>query len=103
MTVSLCSGAHARRITQAHTLPSKREIEGELPIVRGRVPAESDQPAACTRREIFNLQAILIENQRPIDLAQRARQINVGNRAVLNLKLALHYRLRRISDRKCVV
>src|SRR5438093_1643158 len=97
MYVSIRSGAHARRITQRQTLPSKREIEGELPIVRGRVPAESDQPAACTRSEIFNLQTILIENQRPIDLAKRARQINVGNRAVLNLNLTLHYWLRRIA------
>src|ERR1700747_1003992 len=97
MKVSVRSGTETRRRTQAHTLPPKREIEIELPIVRGRIAAESDQPTASAGREIFNLQTILIENQRSIDLAKGTRQINVGNRTVLNLNLALHYRLRRIA------
>ena len=39
--------------------------------------------------EIFNLQTILIKDQRSVDIAQRAGQINVGNSAMIDAHMAL--------------
>src|SRR5215471_18370874 len=95
MQISVCSSTYARRITQTHTLSPKRQVEIDLLIVGICVATERNQPASGARREVFNLQPILIKGQRSINLAKPAGQISVRNRTVTDLELALHDRLGR--------
>ena len=82
MQIGIGRGADAGRIAQAHILPAHGEVEVEFAVVSSGVAAKSDQAAAGVRGETLDLQPVLIEDQRAVDVAQRAGQINIGDGAV---------------------
>ena len=89
MQIGVGRGADARGIAQANILPVHGQVEIEFAVVGGRVAAKCHQTAAGVRGETLDLQPVLIEDQRAVDVAQRAGQINIGDGAVVNLHPAL--------------
>ena len=83
MQIGVGHGADAGGIAQAHILPAHGKVEVKLAVIGGRVAAKRDQAAAGVRCETLDLQAVLIEDQRPVDIAQRAGQIDIGDGAML--------------------
>ncbi len=73
-------------------MPLHGEIEIELAVVSSGVAAERNQSSANVGGETFDLQAILVEDQGAIDVAQSAGQVGVSDGAVVDLQPSLHGR-----------
>src|SRR3954470_4192399 len=92
---------HAWRIPQSDLVTGGGQVEIRIALDRD-VAAEVQIAAAASGSELFDLQAVLIEVERAIDLAQAVRQVNEGDRTVRDLELAVEVRfVHGSADLKC--
>src|SRR5437899_3614934 len=88
----LGSGADAGWIAQPHAVSIGVEIEIDLPSDEFGVPGKFDFAAPGTRCQTLDGDLVLTEKQPAVDFTQSARQVDISNRAVLDLQLAFHQR-----------
>src|SRR5262249_36663471 len=77
-------------ITEAYVLPVHGQVKVQLLASRHGIAAESDRASARAGCQLFDLEPVARKNERAVDIAERAGQVDVGDRSVLNLKASMH-------------
>src|SRR5271156_4929961 len=86
-------GTHTRRIAQADSLRGRAEIQQERSVLVGCGTGQRNGPAAGCAVELLDLDAVSIEPQSSVQVAQAAGKVVVTDESVLDFQASLQHGL----------